>query len=214
MLHMNYAQPITALNLQLTIIEQANSADERELAIQNMKAGIKRSEQLVSQLLTLARIEPNSQKRVFEQFSLNELVKQNVEDLLPLAQDKRINLGLDATANLEISGVKHEINILIKNILDNAVRYTPIDGHVNIILSDDESFICLEVRDTGPGISNQDFERIFERFYRGENKDKIGSGLGLSIVKEIAIQHHAEIEVLNINPGFSFRVMFKNQISM
>jgi len=206
--------PITALNLQLTIIEQANSADERDLAIQNMKAGIKRSEQLVSQLLTLARIEPNSQKRVIEQFSLNELVKLNIEDLLPLAQDKLINLGLDATANLEISGVKHEINILIKNILDNAVRYTPIDGHVNILLSDDESFICLEVRDTGPGISNQDFERIFERFYRGENKDKIGSGLGLSIVKEIAIQHHAEIEVLNINPGSSFRVKFKSLMRM
>ena len=111
-------------------------------------------------------------------------------------------------------GVRHEVNILIKNIIDNAVRYTPIDGNVNISLSNQESFVCLEVNDSGPGISNQDFDHIFERFYRGENKDKIGSGLGLSIVKEIAIQHHAEIDVSNLYPGFSFRVKFNPQIKI
>lgn len=206
--------PITALKLQLTLIEQANTEDERTIAIQNMKTGIIRSEQLVSQLLTLARIEPKSQQRVIELISLNELVKQNIEDLLPLAQDKRISLSLDAIGKFEMLGVRHEVNILIKNIIDNAVRYTPIDGNVNISLSNQESFVCLEVNDSGPGISNQDFDHIFERFYRGENKDKIGSGLGLSIVKEIAIQHHAEIDVSNLYPGFSFRVKFNPQIKI
>jgi signal transduction histidine kinase len=107
-----------------------------------------------------------------------------------------------------IDGVQHEIKVLINNILDNAIRYTPNYGSVNISLSNDTEHAVLEVNDTGPGISNEDFERVFERFYRGENKDNCGSGLGLSIVREIALQHGAIIKLSNLNHGLSFKVTF------
>ena len=202
--------PITALKLQLTLVEKANSNEERVSAIQNLKAGIVRSEQLVSQLLTLARIEPNHQIRQLKPLNLLALVKESIQDLLPLAHEKSIDLGITIGEEAEITGVQHEIKVLINNILDNAIRYTPNDGKVDASLILNSNHIIFEVRDTGPGIRNDDFERVFERFYRGENKDTIGSGLGLSIVKEIATQHSADIQLTNLNPGLSFRVKFFN----
>lgn len=200
--------PITALKLQLTLIEQAKSNDERELAIQQLKNGINRSEQLVSQLLTLARIEPNSRMREVQALNLLELVKESIQDLLPLAYEKSIDLGLNTANEIEIMGVGHEIKVLINNLVDNAIRYTPHHGRVDISLFHDSEHIILEVSDTGTGISGVDFEHVFDRFYRGDHKNISGSGLGLSIVKEIAVQHDAKVELTNLNPGFSIQVIF------
>lgn len=200
--------PITALRLQLTLVEQAKSKPEREAAIHNLKAGLIRSEQLVSQLLALARIEPNNQVRETKSVNLLALVKESIADLLPLAQDKSIDLGLNTSDEFAIVGVNHELKMLINNIVDNAIRYTPNHGVVDISLYAHSEDIVLEVNDTGPGIAHDDFERVFERFYRGENNEISGSGLGLSIVKEIATQHQANIELSNRHPGLSFRVYF------
>ena len=200
--------PVTALKLQLALVEKANSNEERVSAIQNLKAGIVRSEQLVSQLLTLARIEPNHQIRQLKPLNLLVLIKESIQELLPLAHEKSIDLGLAVGEEAEVMGVQHEMKVLINNILDNAIRYTPNYGKVDISLFVNSNNIIFEVRDTGPGIRNDDFERVFERFYRGDNKDTRGSGLGLSIVKEIATQHSAKIQLLNQSPGLSIRVIF------
>lgn len=200
--------PITALRLQLSLVEQAKSKIERELAIQNLKAGIVRSEKLVSQLLTLARLEPNNHIREVKPFNLLALVKVSIQNLLPLAQDKSIDLGLSTSDEVVIIGVSHEIKVLIDNIVDNAIRYTPSHGKVDISVSADTDSILLEVNDTGPGIATDDFDRVFERFYRSENKGISGSGLGLSIVKEIAAQHRARVEISNLHKGLSFKVYF------
>ncbi len=200
--------PITALKLQLTLVEQASSDTEREVAIQRLKTGINRSEQLVSQLLTLARIEPNSQAKEIQQINMLNLIKECIEGLLPLAHEKSIDLGLNTSEEFLISGVRHEIAILINNIVDNAIRYSPTNGKVDVYLFSDSQNIILEVNDSGVGIATQELERVFERFYRGENKNIDGSGLGLSIVKEIATQHGANIELINLNPGLSFKVKF------
>ena len=98
--------------------------------------------------------------------------------------------------------------MLINNIVDNAIHYTPNHGVVDISLFADSNNIILEVNDTGPGISNDDLERVFERFYRGENTGVSGSGLGLSIVKEIATQHGAHVELSNLSQGLSVKVYF------
>lgn len=200
--------PITALKLQVTLIEQATSDVEREVAIQNLKTGINRSEQLVSQLLTLARIEPNSQAKEVQHINMLNLIKECIEGLLPLAHEKSIDLGMNTSEEFVISGIRQEIAILINNIVDNAIRYTPINGKVDISLFSDSQNIILEVNDSGIGIATHEFERVFERFYRGENKNISGSGLGLSIVKEIAAQHGANIELSNHNSGLSFKVRF------
>lgn len=200
--------PITALRLQLAVIEQAESKAERAAGISSLKGGIDRSEQLVSQLLEFARIEPNHLAREILPITLLSLIKECVEALFPLAHAKSIDLGLNTTAELITFGVRQEVKVLINNILDNAIRYTPNHGKVDISLLLEGTNIVLEVTDSGPGISSVDLDHVFERFYRGENKDAIGSGLGLSIVKEIATQHGAIVELINLNPGLRFRVYF------
>ena len=124
------------------------------------------------------------------------------------AHEKSIDLGLNTSEEFVKSGVRQEIAILINNIVDNAIRYTPINGKIDISLFSESQNLILEVNDSGPGIPPNELERVFERFYRGDNKSISGSGLGLSIVKEIATQHGANIELSNINPGLSFRVYF------
>ena len=200
--------PITALKLQLTVLEQAKSTLERESAIQNLKAGISRSEQLVSQLLTLARIVPDNQSRQIRSVNLLALVKESFEELLPLAQEKSIDLGLSKAEESEVNGVQQEIKVLINNVVDNAIRYTPNNGKIDVSVFHQAGDIVLEVSDSGPGIPNDDFERVFERFYRGENQSISGSGLGLAIVREIATQHGARIELSNLNPGLCFKIFF------
>ena len=199
--------PITALKLQLTVLEQSKSKSERESAIQNLKSGINRSEQLVSQLLTLARLEPDNQLRQVQALNMLELVKESFQELLPLAQEKSIDLGLSKADDCEINAMRQEIKILINNILDNAIRYTPNGGKIDVSVLNQTSHVVLEVTDSGTGIPQNDHERVFERFYRGENQHIPGSGLGLAIVKEIAARHGATIELLNLNPGLCFRVL-------
>lgn len=200
--------PITALKLQLTVLEQSKSKSERESAIQNLKSGINRSEQLVSQLLTLARLEPDNQSRQVQSINMLELVKESFQELLPLAQEKSIDIGLTKDDHCEINAVQQEIKILINNILDNAIRYTPNGGKIDVSVFNQAGHVVLEVKDSGPGIQQNDQERVFERFYRGENQHISGSGLGLAIVKEIATRHGATVELSNINPGLCFRVLF------
>ncbi len=205
--------PITALKLQLTLIEQASSETERDSAIHDLKEGINRSEQLVSQLLTLARIDPENRERQISVINLEALVKQSIEDLLPLAQEKSIDLGLNCSKECLVDGVEHEIKVLVNNVIDNAIRYTSNRGVVDVSLLNQEGCIVFQVNDTGPGIPRDELERVFERFYRGDNKQISGSGLGLSIVKEIALQHQLKIELFNLHPGLSFKVFFLNKSS-
>lgn len=200
--------PITSLKLQLAVLEQSTSAAEKEVAIQHLKSGINRSEQLVSQLLTLARLEPDNQSRQTGVVDLHKLIKECFEDLLPLAREKSIDLGLEKADHYEINGVRTEIKILMINIIENAIRYTPVAGTIDVSMLNLNDKVVFEVKDTGPGIPDYDFERVFERFYRGENQHIHGSGLGLSIVREIADHHGAKIELKNLNLGLSFRVYF------
>lgn len=200
--------PITALKLQLTVLEQSKSKLERESAIQSLKSGISRSEQLVSQLLTLARFEPDNQSRQAQSISMLELVKDSFQELLPLAHEKSIDIGLDKADDCELIAVHQEIKILVNNILDNAIRYTPNGGKVDVSVFNQLSQVVLEVKDSGPGIPKNDLERVFERFYRGENQNIPGSGLGLAIVKGIATRYKANIELSNLEPGLSVKVIF------
>lgn len=205
--------PITALKLQLAIIEQAKTPNERDQAIDQFRKGINRAEQLVSQLLTLARIEPDHQTKTLVSIDLSSLTKDSIEELLPLALAKRIDLGLNTSLIPLITGVRNEVKIMINNIIDNAIRYTPEHGKIDISIYAHDRQITLEVSDTGPGIADEDKAYVFERFYRGKNKDTVGSGLGLSIVKEIADRHHAKIETINLNSGLCFKIHFLKEVA-
>lgn len=203
--------PITALKLQVTVLEQAETTSEKVSALQYLKAGIQRSEHLVAQLLTLARLAPENNQKQLMQFDLGELVKESIEQLLPFAQKKNIDLGFSHEQMHQIYASQHEIKILINNVLDNAIRYSHTHGKIDVELIKQADKIILKINDNGPGISDQDKDHVFDRFYRGEHVDTAGSGLGLSIVKEIADRHGLIIALLNRNPGLSFNVIFTSE---
>lgn len=191
--------PLTALALQADLIEQAESPDERGEAIDALRNGIRRSSHLVGQLLTLARQEPEARKH-FETLDLAALIRQVVDGFSPLAESSHITIQARLAEEITIDGEEDGLRAAIGNLVDNAIRYTPEGGEVTVTLHAENGQARLEVSDTGPGIPEKDRERIFERFYRVPGGNVTGSGLGLSIVRQVAERHHASI-VVNAGDG-------------
>lgn len=206
--------PLTALSLQAQLVEQAQDSGERNEAIRDLRLGITRASHLVSQLLTLARQEPDAQ-RPFVQLDLAALVRQVIGEFAPLADLKKIDLGVDASQSEFMNGDKESLKILVGNLVDNAIRYTPEGGKIDVTLGNGSSGLVLSVKDSGPGIPIGDRERIFERFFRVAGNEVQGSGLGLAIVKQIAQRHGATVEVSNgeNEAGAIFSVKFRPSVA-
>lgn len=187
--------PITALQLQAQLVERAQSDDERAAALKDLRAGIQRSGRLVQQLLALARQEPDTPKS-FVRLKLAELVVQVAADYGGLANAKSIDLGVSASEDAAtMIGDPDDLRALISNLVDNALRYTPGGGKVEVSTRLEDGCLFLEVRDTGPGIAKHELMKVFDRFYRGEQAGEPGTGLGLAIVKAIAERHGATINL-------------------
>ncbi len=210
--------PLAALKLQAELAERAPAGPEREAAFAALAAGIDRAAHLIDQLLTMARLEPGGAASDARPVDLTTLVRDAVVARAALADDKGIDLGLAGTAEVTLAGDAAGLATLVGNLLDNALRYTPAGGKVDVGLERDASGVTLSVVDTGPGIPAAERERVFERFYRVTDVagtalargDAKGSGLGLSIVRRIAEAHGATIE-LGDGPdgrGLAVRVRF------
>lgn len=201
--------PLTALSLQAHLVEQAQDSGERIEAVKDLQNGIARASHLVSQLLTLARQEPDAQ-RPFAPLDLAALARQVVGAFAPLADSRNIDLGVSADQSAFVNGDEEGLRILVGNLVDNAIRYTPEGGKIDVTLSNDGSGLVLKVKDSGSGIPIEDRERIFGRFYRVTGNDVQGSGLGLAIVKQIVERHGAVVEVsANENGiGSTFSIKF------
>jgi two-component system OmpR family sensor kinase len=188
--------PLTAVHLQAQLAERATTDGERAAALAELKAGLERATRLVEQLLTLAREEPGVSGSQATTVDLAALAREVIADLAPLAGAKGIDLGLSAAPASTVSGDADALRTLISNLVDNAIRYTPAGGKVDVALGNDGGGVALTVRDNGPGIAAEDRERVFDRFYRGGGAGGIrGSGLGLAIVKRIAERHFADLEL-------------------
>lgn len=197
--------PLTALRLQAQIAERSTDADERAEALVRLEAGITRAGHLVEQLLTLARLEPESQNNLSQKIQLDELARQVVADHSGRAEEKNIDLGLLRADVVAMDGKPTALRTLLDNLVDNAIRYTPVGGRVDVSVEIGEAGIVLVVADTGPGIPAAERGKVFERFYRLAGADTEGSGLGLSIVQRAAEQHGAQL-TLDDNPGGGLRV--------
>lgn len=195
--------PLTALKLQAQALRGSNgvtdnSASLHEAGITRLNQGLDRAIRLVEQLLLLAREEARSghPQDASTCLELSDVVTLAVADVLPLATAKNIDLGLTGetplTATFPVLGQREPLRILLRNLLDNAVKYTPAGGQVDVSLQRLEGHAVLTVEDSGPGIADADKERAFDRFFRAsETSAQGGSGLGLAIVKVIAERHHA-----------------------
>jgi signal transduction histidine kinase len=197
--------PLTALRLQLQLLDRAPDETERLEARARLGAAVERAIHLVEQLLALARSEPQEAPMDFERVDLSAAAAEGIRDTHDLALARNIDLGLEATPGLYIHGNREALRTLVRNLVDNAVRYTPPGGTVQVRCRSAAQDAVLEVSDTGPGIATADRERVFDRFYRRAAAQEGGTGLGLAIVKAIAERHGARID-LGEAPGGGLHV--------
>ena len=192
--------PLTALKLQAQALRRTDTADEspatREAAITRLNQGIDRTIRLVEQLLILAREETSSGTPAFEPVDLMDSVRLAVADMLAQAQLKQIDLGLVKSEPAWVRGQPEALRMALRNLLDNAIKYTPAGGQIDISIEVVNGQALLAVDDSGPGISPDARPRVFDRFFRASNVlAETGSGLGLAIVKTIADRHGATLRL-------------------
>jgi signal transduction histidine kinase len=197
--------PLTALRLQLQLLDRAPDETERLQARARLGAAVERAIHLVEQLLALARSEPQDAAMEFEKVDLAAAAADGIRDTHDLALDRKIDLGLEATPGLYIQGNREALRTLVRNLVDNAVRYTPTGGTVQVRCWSAAQRALLDVSDSGPGIPAGEKQRVFDRFYRRAAAQEDGTGLGLAIVKAIAERHGARID-LGEAPGGGLRV--------
>jgi two-component system sensor histidine kinase TctE len=194
--------PLTGIKMQTELaLEEPDPEQLREFVVR-IAAGTERAVHLATQLLVLARAEASHEKvHSVESLDLEVLAKQVTEQWVPRAMKAGIDLGFEGTGwPLVIEGVRHLLGELLNNLIDNAVKYTPRGGHVTVRLRA-ETQALLEVEDNGVGIPPGERDRVFERFYRVLGNDADGSGLGLTIVQEIAELHRAQVTLKTPESG-------------
>ena len=186
--------PLAARKLQAPGLQRAPDDAAREVAVSRLTAGIDRATRLVEQLLILARQQASVAAGVkAEPVSLPELARLSIADVAPAAQARRIDLGLAHADEGRITGHPEALRILLRNLLDNAVKYSPGGGTVDVEVRREAQALVVSVQDSGPGIPEPDRERVLDRFYRVTGTQTTGSGLGLAIVKSIAELHGAQL---------------------
>ena len=183
--------PLAGLKTQAQIALKTSDPGKREHAINNILISVERMTHLVEQLLLLARLEPGVSDTNFENCNLTRMTRDIVAELSPAAINKNITMEFHYDQVVQITANPYAFGMLIRNLLDNAIRYTPAGGQVDVYVFEDTTGITVRIADNGPGIPWELRENVFKRFYRAQNTHEPGSGLGLSIVKQIADLHHA-----------------------
>lgn len=176
--------PLTALMIQAEQLDSVAMSLEAKERLEILQLGMQRMHGLLNQLLTLARVQGEDDNHSIK-ISVQAVLRRVLEDLMPLAEAKNIDIGLVSEADVMVMAPEVSLIILIRNIVDNAIKYSPQNGRIDINISQTKNDVSIEVVDNGPGISSDNQERVFDPFYRVLGNDTIGSGLGLSIVKTI-----------------------------
>ncbi len=206
--------PLAALRLQIQGLSRATDEEAKALAVKRLISGIDRATRLVEQLLVLARQQAKiSAGDRPESVSLAQIVRSALVDAVESAQARSIELGLGSADDSVISGHADALQVLARNLLDNAIKYTPAGGRVELAIERDGDALVLSVADSGPGIPAEDRERVLDRFYRVPGTETTGSGLGLAIVKSIAEFHGATMTLLQSAELGGLRVVVRFPLS-
>lgn len=193
--------PLTAIRLQGQLAGQVQQTPEGTAALARLHEGIERTARLVDQLLSLARLEAGQAGEMRAPVRLDELARRVVSELSTLAEARAIDLGLTDCAAVEVVGQEDGLRVMLANLVDNAIRYTPPGGRVDVALRVEDGMAVLSVADTGPGIPAGERQRAFDRFYRLAPAEVPGSGLGLAIVREVAEAHGGRAELAEAPGG-------------
>ncbi|MQR02636.1 ATP-binding protein [Glaciimonas soli] len=189
--------PLTALTLQTKNLARQDMSDEAHHKLNEFERGLKRANDLIDQLLNMARAqlaEPEKMHAV----SLQQVVRSVFEEMMPYADAKKIELEFRQNTDvppITIPATEMDVVTLLRNLVDNAIRYTGPEGKVEVAIQADACWVVLTVQDNGPGIPVAERSRVFDSFYRVLGTGQTGSGLGLSIVKSIVNKLHGEITI-------------------
>ena len=177
--------PLTALSLQAERLAGTPMSDAAGERLAALRQGIRRARLLLEQLLTLARVQ-DAPSAAATPVSVHDVFRQVIEELHPQATAKSIDIGVTSEQDVSIALAEFDLQTLVRNLVDNAIKYTPVGGRVDLAVGVDVREVVVQVSDSGPGIAPEARARVFEPFHRLLGNDEIGSGLGLSIVKAIA----------------------------
>jgi len=206
--------PLAAMAAQAHLVAHTADPALREAAAAELQNGIDRTSHLLSQLLTMARLESGHGGGAAETLDVAEFCRQRVAHVSALARSRGVTIALEApdrlTANIQRTG----LGSILDNLIDNAIRYTPAGGQVLVRVSAAEEGFRLEVLDDGPGIIPELRAKVFERFYRVPGSDQPGSGLGLAIVKRLVETHRASLTMSEGlgGLGIRFEIRFANRL--
>jgi two-component system OmpR family sensor kinase len=186
--------PLTALSLQAERLAQAELSGSARDRLTVLRQGIERGRSLLDQLLTLAKAQ-SATEFPKSPVSIQGIYRRVLEDLMPLAEAKHIDIGVEGTQDAQVWVSELDMIAVAKNLVDNAIRNTPEGGRVDLSVGTADGRAVLRIQDNGPGIPLAERDRVFDPFYRSLGSEQIGSGLGLSIVQTIANRIGAEIRL-------------------
>ncbi|MCD5363529.1 sensor histidine kinase [Chromobacterium aquaticum] len=186
--------PLTAMSLQAERLAEADMSSLARERLAVLRQGIERGRSLLDQLLTLAKAQAATDAPK-SPVSVQGIYRRVLEDLMPLAEAKHIDIGVEGMQDAEVWASELDMIAIVKNLVDNAIRYTPEGGRVDLSVGISEGKAEMRVQDSGPGIPLAERDRVFDPFYRTLGSEQIGSGLGLSIVQTIAHRIGAEIRL-------------------
>ncbi|MGY6275810.1 ATP-binding protein [Methylomonas sp. MgM2] len=187
--------PLAGLMTQLQVAQKTKDETMRKQALQKCQQAVMRMTHMVQQLLTLSRVQHHNAQLVKQNVNLYQAMVAAISDLEFSAHEKQIEVELNGDESIAIAANPQLLGILFRNLLDNAIKYTPMGGRVFVALGQEKQQVWVSVEDSGPGVIDDDHERITQRFYRciDTAQSVEGSGLGLSIVQRIVRLHDADI---------------------
>jgi len=189
--------PLSAIKLNLDMLRRTEDVKERKSIEQSLAAGVNRTIHLAQNLLQLARHESDAHSLKLEPVNVAHIAEQVINDHKVVAAEKNQHIHFARSDGKEpiIDAQSHNVAIMIGSLLENALLYTPAQGKVDVRVYTEDDNIRLSISDNGPGIKADEKERVFDRFYRGQNVQEQGSGLGLSIVKKIVEHYKGQIAI-------------------
>lgn len=199
--------PLAAIRLHTELARGAKNHEQQDESLKQVILGVDRTTHLVEQLLTLARLEPDLDTEDFHTLDLTTLIAEECALLSPLAIEKNIDITFNRKETTHIHGNESTLRLLIRNLLTNAIVYSFNDGTIDIELTEDTERITFTINDSGPGIPEQDRQRVLERFYRLQNHAVSGCGIGLSIVDRVVQIHHGKLRLSQADSGQGLKVI-------
>jgi len=199
--------PLAALQAQLQVALRARDDNERNRSLGQLQSGLSRASHLVDQMLQLARLDPEFGLPTPQTVDLARLAESVCADLGPQIMARNIDFELHADEHCTVLGQAEWLRVLIRNLVDNAVRYTPEHGQVRVGIRQTNETALIQVSDSGPGIPPDQRLAVLHRFHRLNQDEQPGSGLGLAIVARIAELHGARLELAEATPAPGLSVM-------